>query len=155
MILRIVGVLTVTLCGICTAQMLNTHAKKSLCEARCLVRFLRFVRSEIECYGMPTPQILRRCPEEILESLGGSRAKTMAQLAKCCTLSDGECRAALQGFCAEVGRGYRDEQLTLCDYYIRLCEERVAHIGGALPARKKVNSALCVACSLALVIILF
>ncbi len=153
--LRILGVLTVTLCGIMTARILNGMARTSLLEADALIAFLRFARSEIECFGMPTPQIIRRCPSEILSALGAADAKNMATLAQKSSLHDRACGEILARFCSELGRGYRAEQLSLCDYYIRLAEERRAQIGGNLPSRKKINSALCVAGALAIIIILY
>ncbi len=157
MIYRIIGALLLSFCGAYGAHLLNTGARRTLCGVEALLEFMRFLRSQIDCFALPLGEILARCPTEILESCGctGERPRTLGELLSQCDVEDLGARAAFERFCKEVGKGYRDEQLALCDYCIGEIEARRSVLSGVLPSRKKVNSALCVAGALALVIILF
>lgn len=70
-------------------------------------------------------------------------------------ISDSAVRGQFSRFCDDIGKGYREEQLALCDYYVAVLEDRRASIASQLPLRRKLNSALCVSGALALVILLF
>ncbi len=155
MILKIFGAALVAFCGIYASRLMNTSAKAALTEAEGLMEFVRFLRSEIECFALPLPQIIARCPEDILTRCGfrGGEFRTPAELFSLFEIDDGECSRSAERFFSELGRGYRDEQLALCDYYIAILEERRRTLGNALPARRRVNSALCIAGALAVVII--
>ncbi len=153
MLIRIFGAALMAFCGIYAARMLNLTLKATLDESEALLALVRFVRSQIECFSMPMPQIFERCPDELLLCCGytGKEFKTPSELEL--FISDGECAKLAKEFCSQIGRGYRDEQLSLCDYYAERLEQRREALAAAIPARKKTNSVLCVAASLALVII--
>ncbi len=154
-ILRIFGAVILTLSGIAAAYALNTSAKNGLSQTEAFISFLRFLRSEIECFSMPVPRALARCPREILAECGCEDADTdLRGFLQRCAVFDGATVELMNRFCDDVGKGYRDEQLALCDYYISLLDERRRELFAALPARKKRNSALCLAGALALVIVL-
>ncbi len=153
--IRIFGAALVSFCGIYAAYIMNSRAKGALTQVEGLLELLRFLRSEIECFSLPIPKILSRCPTGILMQCGcqDRQPSTLSELFSMLELSDDAAAAAFEKFTSEIGRGYRDEQLTLCDYYIERLEERRRAIGAQLPSRRRVNSALCIAGALAIVII--
>jgi hypothetical protein len=71
-----------------------------------------------------------------------------------CEVSDQQSAAIMRRFAADIGKGYVDEQLALCDYCLTLLEERRQSLCDSLPAKLRMNGALCIAGALALVIIL-
>ncbi len=154
--IRIIGASMVALCGICAAHMLNSDAKRATEQAEALAELLRHVRSEIECFCMPIPKILERCPRELLRRCGyeGDAPSELCELAEGCNISDDACRGVVEDFCREIGKGYRDGTLALCDYYIARFEECRQRLSSSLASKRRKNSTLCVSGALAAVIIL-
>ena len=141
--------------GIAAAYTLNQAAKRGLSQTESFIALVRYLRSEIECFSMPLPRAMARCPQELLEGCGCTReVSDLRELLRVCSVYDARAFKLVSRFCDEVGRGYRDEQLALCDYYITLLDEYRAELTVALPERRKRNGALCVAGALALVIVL-
>ncbi len=142
--------------GLCAAYLLNKNARLALVEAEAVISLIRFLRTEIECFAIPIPRALARCPKEILDGCGYKSDKPPQNtevLALC--LADTEAAEQLKRFSREIGRGYTEEQLSLCDYYIAIFEERRQRIAQQLPMRTKMNLTLCVSSALAVVILLF
>ena len=143
--------------GIAGAYLLNSSAKRALTQAEALISWARYLRSEIECFSMPLPLALSRCPTEIYEKCGyvsDGIPADIGEFIKKCRISDGETFRQLSRFGDDIGKGYRDEQLALCDYFIEAMELRRRQLSEQLPARKKLNSALWLSGALALVILL-
>ena len=155
--LRIIGAAVTVFSGIAAAYMLNGAARLTLCQNEAFISLVRFIRTEIECYATPVPRALERCPEGVLCACGytghGSPS-SVSELAKRCKIYDSSTQKSVEGFAKSIGRGYREEQLALCDHYIDELENRRRVISAELPIRKKMNSALCVSGALAVVILL-
>lgn len=146
----------IVLSGAWSAYLLNARVRLGTVQAEAFISLIRFIRSEIECFAMPIPRALARCPRKLLEECGFSSAgapESVEELLE--NINDGITRAHLERFCGEIGRGYRDEQLALCDYYITVLEERRLKLAEQLPMRKRINSALCLSGAFAIVIVLF
>lgn len=146
----------IALSGAGAAYMLNKSARISVTRTESAISLIRFLRSEIECFAMPLPRALERCPRDILRGCGYTGEKpprSLWEIAEC--QSDSVTKAQLSRFCDEIGKGYRDEQMVLCDYYLAVLEDRRQQLSDQLPARRKMNSALCMSSALGLVILLF
>lgn len=136
--------------------MLNTGARLALSQTEAVISLIRHLRSEIECFSMPLPRALCRCPREILSACGYREERAPDSVGELLPyISDGTVRGQLSRFCEEIGKGYREEQLALCDYYVAVLEDRRASLASQLPSRRRMNSALCMSGALALVILLF
>ena len=145
------------LSGICGAYFLNRGAKDGLRQTEALISFVRFLRSQIECFSLSVPRTLERCPKEILSGCGYSgegKPRSISELIEECRIADGASKRHMERLCSDIGKGYRKEQLALCDYCISLLEERRAQLAGQLPLRIKMNSALSIAGAAAIVILL-
>ena len=156
-LLRIAGAAVVVVSGVYAAALFNSGTRQTLRQTEAFISLLRFIRSQIECFALPLPRALARCPAELLRGCGydSDEAPSSAeQLMRGCNISDDNVRRGLERFFSEVGRGYRKEQLSLCDYCISLLEERRAYMSSQLPMKMKVNSALSVAGAVAVVILL-
>ena len=155
--LRILGAVMIALSGLAGAYMLNVNAKQGLSQTEAFISLLRYIRSEIECYSMPIPRALARCPKEILAGCGYAEkgaADSFLGLLDKCKINDSATEKILRSLADGIGKGYRDEQLALCDNYISRLDERRRSLASELPMRKKMNSALCVSGALAIVILL-
>ena len=156
-LLRMIGALAVVTSGVYAACIFNSGTRQVLRQTEAFISLLRFIRSQIECFALPLPQALGRCPAEILKGCGYDRAEKPSSgehlMAGCC-IEDTSVRRSMERFFSEIGRGYREEQLNLCDYCISSLEERRAHMASQLPMKIKVNSALSIVGAVAVVILL-
>ena len=156
-LLRLIGAAAVVLSGISAACLFNSGTKQTLKQTESFISLLRFLRSQIECFSLPLPSALSRCPTEILRGCGYCESESPSsarQLMEGCCIYDDRVRRSMERFFAEVGRGYREEQLSLCDYCISQVEERRANLTSQLPVKMKVNSALSLAGAAAVVVLL-
>lgn len=156
-LLRVIGAATVVVSGIYAAYLFNSETKQKIKQAESFISLVRFLRSQIECFALPISHALARCPQEILNGCGYDDVEAPSsakQLMTGCFISDNYVRRSMERFFSEAGRGYREEQLNICDYAISLLEERRASMVSQLPMRIKVNSALSIAGAAAVVVLL-
>ncbi len=156
--LKILGAMLIACSGLFLARSLNGSERRALSELDGIISFLRFVQTNIDAYSMPLPEILSRCPREIYAACGYSRAEppsTVGELFEGCAVSDSFVARRLGEFAAEVGKGYRGEQLALLSRTLEALEDRRRQLSSALPSRIRVNAAVCLCVSLSVVILLF
>ncbi len=155
--LKIVGVLIIAVSGIVGSYTLNCAARRSLEQTEGFIAILRRLRSDIECFSMPLPTFLERCPSELYAKCGYSSdgaPRSVAALVDGCSVYDAESCKTMRAFARSIGRGYREEQLAICDYYTDILEERRQRLCEQLPNKTKRNSAMCLCGALAVVILL-
>ena len=106
---------------------------------------------------MSVPRALERCPREILDGcgyVGDALPRSVDELLDSCVDVDTSVMREMRRLADDIGKGYREEQLTLCDYCLSLLEQQRSRISGQLPLKIKVNSALSLAGAAAVVILL-
>ena len=155
-IFRIIGAIIIAFCGVFGAYTLNCEAKRSLEQTQGFLSWLRHIRTQIECFSMPMPQILQKCPKQIYSACRyyGDTPKSAEDFVRGCKFCEHSLNGELLRFSQEIGNGYRQEQLSLCDYYIEIVETRRRQLASELPMKTKLNTSLCISGALALVILL-
>ncbi len=80
---------------------------------------LQHTRRQIDCFSAPIRQILSSCDPEVLSDIGATgEVDDFSELVSGeLYLSEQICEL-LGRFCGELGKGYREDQLRACDYYI-------------------------------------
>lgn len=154
---KILGSVIIISCGVAFAYLLNGKARTRLIQLEGFIELVRYLRAQIDCFSMPIPTALARCPGGVLEKCGVrscENIRTVRDLIDECDCSAEEIGELMRGFAADVGRGYKYEQLALCDRTIERLEEHRETLAATLPARNKLNGTLCVCFSLAVVILL-
>ncbi len=153
---RMAGAVILVFSGFAGAWMMNASATRTLSQTEAFISFLRFIRIQIECFSMPAAEIIARCERELLEDCGLSATEvpqSLEELFERCAVKDSETKEILKKFSASFGKGYREEQLRECDYYLALLCDRRQKLSDELPRKKKLNSTLCVSWALAVVIL--
>ena len=154
---KIAGVLMIVSCGGALAYWLNHRARMALMQTEGFIDLVRYLRSEIDCFSMPIPTALERCPDTIFQKCGAQRfrgARTVSELLDACEILSPEISEAMQRFAADVGRGYKHEQLSLCDRTAELLEGYRNLLAEQLPVKRKLNGTLCLCSALVIVILL-
>ena len=154
---KIAGALILSLSGICCAVCLNRNVERRPREAAGWIALLRFCKVQVECFSLPMGEILARSDPEVLSACGyegGLPPGSFEELLAASRLYDSEVERIARGFCEEFGRGYREEQMRGCEYYLSELEEHRRMLVGKLPAQKKMNTTLSVCAALAVVLLL-
>ena len=154
---KIAGTLIVIFSGFMGAYTMNSAATKKCAQIEALIELLRYTRIQIECFALPASEIISSLDRKLLWRCGlnkDRRFNDFSELFNALVISDAEAAKIIKNFASGFGRGYREEQLAECDYYISvLCEVR-QKLYGELPNRKKVNSVLCISSALGAVVLL-
>ena len=135
--------------------MLNRSEGERLEQTEGLIALIKFLRTQIDCFSMPVGEALSRCPREILDRCvgGGVSPSGAEELLESLRTYDRQTRGIMEQLCRQIGRGYRAEQLALCDGICEQLEQRREALAQQLPLKKKRNSTLCVSGALVLVIL--
>ena len=154
---QISGMMLVLFSGIMLGTSLNRSADEALIRAEGFVKLLREVQREVSCFSIPAEEILRRMEPSVLKICGWrgeNPPKGFSELFEGCEIPDGEGKRILSRFVSEFGRGYREDQLALCEYCLSMMEAEAEALRDRLGGRKRVNMTLCAAGSAALAILL-
>lgn len=138
-VVKWMGLLLLLLCGVLTGVILLRFERRRYLQAEGFLALLRTVRLDIDCFSMPVERILRQCDPKLLADCGATdAAEDMATLLRQARLYLPEefCRL-LWDFSAQLGGGYREEQLRCCDYYLARLTPFCDKMRSELPKREK------------------
>lgn len=150
-IYKLFGMCLMALCGALCGFFMNQSAMAKCEQADNLIRFIRYVRNQVECFGMPSFEILSGCERELLEGCGFYNCPCdlgLEALVCECEIYDPVCEKIVREFLCGFGKSYRDEQLRECDYSLSLLQSRKEEMFSELPKKKKINATLCISASL-------
>ena len=150
---KIIGVSLLSIGGFLCAGSMNQRVERSLRLTAGWIELIRYIKSRVECFGIPLEKILAECDMGLLRKIGyekESAPKTFLELVSDDSLPDSEVRTLVLEFEKEFGRYYREEQLMRCSYYIAALEEKKRIQRERLPQKKRLNTTLWLAGCLAL-----
>ena len=156
---RVIGSLIIFCGGVLAANYFNGKASRILAEAESCAKLVRYVREQVDSYAMPLPEILVRIStEEVFESIlhkeDEDSVKIFKELAENIKITDFEVRKSIIKFLKDFGRASREEEIKECDDCFRCISARRNILAENLPKQKKINTVLCIAASLALIILM-
>lgn len=126
-------------------------------QSEALARLLEFLRLQVECFALPVGEILSRVDRELLFGCGWRREeppRSLSELFGAASSLDKESRRILGELALSFGKGYREEQVRLCDGAERQLRAHTERLRQSLEGKKRVNLTLCVAGATAFVILL-
>lgn len=144
-------------CGIESARRLNYKAQADINMIEAYLSLLRYTRGQIDCYALPIGDIFEKCDGERLWACGWREPvhpRGFDELFLCSNINDKTTRDVVLEFCSDFGQNYREEQLKRCDFCISALESRKDELLSRLSDKKKLNLALCLSASLAVIILL-
>ena len=153
---KLAGAALLVLCGFLGGSFLCRKKEEALKLTEGYIALIKHIKNQIDCFNKPIDKILSTCPTSILAACGSSPGVTgMAELLSGSPELPPAVAELLDGFSRELGAGYRDSQLKLCDYYAgRLAAER-DRLATELPKKRRSTMTLCVCGAAAVAIILF
>lgn len=156
-ILKIVGAVIVSLSGVGLASLLCASSRAAVTQTEGLCALARYLGGEISCFCMPIPTALSRCPWEILKKCGADarvRYQSVEELLDACGIYDARTREITSAFAREIGRGYRAEQIALCERTAQMLSQHAQELLARLPTKQRLSGTLSVCSALAAVILL-
>ena len=138
---------------------LNIKANRAhLRELEAILRFLRHIRTNIEHLSRPLPEIYAGFSDAVLEENGflpalrrdGIRSAVGAVQWR---LSDGEL-SVLTEFAEALGRGYREEQVSLCRYTEEVLGGALEELQTSAPAQERLYRTIPVLLALSGILVL-
>ena len=152
-IYKVLGMAVLALCGAFCGFLMNQSATAKCEQTDNLIKFMRYVRNQVECFALPSSEIVSECEKGLLEGCGFYNCRGeygFERLAEDCEIYDEESERIVCEFLRGFGKSYREEQLRECDYYLSMLQTRRDELFSELPKKKKVNSTLCISFALCL-----
>ena len=132
------------------------------------ISLIYYIKGQIDCYAMPVGDILANADPTVIAACLGLDERTLppsiyptdeAPLPRMVKESrlylDEESERLLTTFTGELGRNYRAEQVSRCDYYITALTEERRKLAESMPARIRSCSILCVCAAIAAAVLLW
>ena len=155
--MRTVGVACLFAVALLICRMIGEYERRRICESEEMLAFLRAIKCGISGGLLPLSEIYLSHESASLTECGFLLAlrrgeKWDAALQK--TLLPDGIKNRLAAFGASLGRSRRENEIELCDYYIRELEKELEAVRREGAARQKSHRALTVTATLMLVILL-
>ena len=144
--LKLIGCAFLMLSAALLSHLMNRSLQIKKERAESLLEFVRYVRTQVDCFGLSAAKIISRCDRELLRACGvrdECDICSFEELSELICVEDEQTRALVLDFFRGFGKKYRDEQLDECDYYIARLGERAAKLSQELPLKKRMNATLC------------
>ena len=159
----LIGALCLAGAGALLSGWFSRRDTQALRELRAWIALLRQMREQIAVFGRPLDEILRafrpgqlaacgygwdQPPQDLIELLAGCTGAAWLEAL------EGDARQELDRFAAALGRGYREEQLRLCDSAIGRFAEREREWARVLPDKRRRRLVVCACLGLSVAILL-
>ena len=154
--LKVVGCGLVALSGVAISASLNKRCRCALRCAESWERLFAHIKNQVECFSLPIGEILSRIEPTLLRQCGYSGRTTptdISELVRGTLFADGETARIAESFASEFGKCYKREQVSRCEYFIALAEERRKKLSAELPSKIKLYATLSAATSLGVIIL--
>jgi len=142
-LLRVIGTAMLLLSACGCGMMWRRSERERVFLLRSSAALIRHARRKIELFGTPSAALF----SDFNDGFDSETVQTLRTLPAERALSPvierlGEDGAALQKFIEEIGRGYKEDTLKLCDYCIASLEERCAAAEEIYAKRRRMHMAL-------------
>ena len=133
--------------------------KTALIQLRCMIDFMNYIKNQIEYFNTPISDIYtsyeknNNMLDELVLNISVSGWNSALQNTQKLFLSNDTIQK-LEQFGSYLGKSNKDEQLTHCNYYIKLLEDEYDKLEKDAPQKTKVSLALGLSCGLMLIILL-
>ncbi len=126
-IVKLIGSVALLVASLYYGQVKIRGERVGIKEVASLAEMVKYIGERIEHFSQPLPEIFAQYRNDHLESIGFlPYVRTMGisgAVENCRMTLDGDDRELFLKFAGAIGRGYRDEELSLCRYtYTKLTE---------------------------------
>jgi len=152
---KVLGGGLIILCGYICGRSVCQREERKLRQVDGLIALVSHIRDMIDRYLMPIDRILRECDGELLSACGFSdeHDSFFEMIDGAVFFDDGIC-AEMQSFAEELGRGWRESQLKLCDRCLSSLVRERDRLSADLPRSRRATMTLAIAVSAGITILL-
>ena len=153
--LKLIGGMAVMIsCSLC-ASYITSLEKRKIEQTEAFIELIKHIRNQIDCYSMPIEKIFLSAKDMLLKLGIEKEIRTFSDLLSECEIESGEeAKKTLNTFAESLGKGYRENQVKMCDGVLSELEVIRKKLTDAYPSKKKTTAALCFAGGGALLIAL-
>lgn len=168
MIYKILGGALLLLAGGYVSLWISRFERRRLRVLDGYISLIYYIKGQIDCYAMPISDILAGVDPAIIAAclglegnvhvprLGEGEESPLPGLVQESRLYlDTESERLLTTFTGELGRNFRAEQVSRCDYYVTALTEERKKLTESMPARIRACSILAVSAALAAAVLLW
>lgn len=154
--LSLAGSGLVLLSSLLLAHSLVAVERARLAQIEAYLALLRLIRGQIACYSRSFSEICCRIAPEMLAACGfeGTGESLEAMLCRADLLLPDEAERVVRGFAGELGRGYKTEQLAVCDAAITDLDAIAESARRRLPEKLRLCRVCCICGGLAVILLL-
>lgn len=156
-VLKLLGVLLILGAGGFAASLFVGFEKRKIAVLAGWSDLIFYIRSQVDCYLLPLPQIMERADRALLEAcLCRQQHPDLTTIYHTSQMYlDAEAKRLLSSFVREFGYGGREELLRRSDYYIAALGQLRAKRMEELSAKSRVIFAVCMGAAVLLSILLW
>ena len=153
--LKLLGGAAVILSSVMAARYISSFEKNKIKRIEGIISFIKHIRDSIDCYSMPIEKIITSGNALLWEMGIDKGKKELSELLCECGKGCGEdCEKILEAFSGTLGKGYREQQVRLCDEVISELESIRKKLVLVYPSKEKTTLAICFTLGGALLILL-
>ena len=153
--LKIIGGGALLISCILTSSYVASVEKSKIDQLEDFILLIKYIRNQIDSYSAPIEKIMRECKDILLRLDVQEEITDFSQLLLAREIKSGDnCKNILHTFADSLGKGYREQEVKLCDVTIAELDTIRKKLTEEYPNKKKTAAALCLAAGGALLIAL-
>ena len=155
--MKIIGVLIIIFSAFIIGAELAERVDQTGRSVSALRSVLEHTKNMIECYSLPTGEILRRLDRSVLRDCGYLKADApmdFYSFAKEMKAIDAEAGEIFLAFAKDFGKSYRQDELSRCSLYLEKMRAREQKIIKESAKKKKVIFTVVICSALAVIILI-
>ena len=155
LVYKLLGGGLVILCGYVWGRSACLRQEQRLERLEAIIFLITHIRDMIDRYLMPIDRILGECDREMLDKCGFPRdCNSLEGLLECAPFLDREVGDTLRSFVTELGRGWRESQVKLCDRCLSVLVCERDRLSADLPRARRAAMTLSMSLSAGIAILL-
>ena len=153
--LRVIGGGALMLSCVLASSYVASVEKSKIDQLEDIILLIKNIRNQIDSYSAPIEKIMRECKDILLRLDVQEKITDFSQLLSVCEIKSGEnCKNILHTFADSLGKGYREQEVKLCDTTLAELDAIRKKLTEEYPNKKKTAAALSLASGGALLIAL-
>ena len=149
---KIIGSLCLLISSLFTAFLMVEREKKKRAQLRRFIDLIRYIQRSIEAFNLPLGEIIKRVDTVLVsdcEISAGDFIKPKSEL-----LVSEKDEKSIKEFFSSIGKGYRDEQIKLCSYYVDELEDSLSQTEADFPKKRRLTYTLSICAALGAIILM-
>lgn len=155
---KLIGLAVLFITSICIGQTMIFTYKTSVKQIESFIQFIKYIKSQVEYYNMPYPDIFDKYSNPTLEKCGFINTLRTSgwkiAIDNSIFYFNSNIKELLSNFGNELGKSMKQDQIINCTYTIEQLEIQYQNAKSELPKRTKLYNSLSLMAGISIIIIL-